>query len=391
MEATTILNMLKESPSKDTFEKCIDYCISHDYSFKDENLREIYIHAVSYLMRTKCFNLTEDEAKLLINFFSKTFAGTLKLDDSIKVKILDEQEYRDEYGNDSNAICIKNDDIHTVSYSPNVVKQLMSGTPKKFLRGMQTIFHEVAHVFQNNTIYGKGIHYNVIDARLSMYIQVVETIARRVDPNFYKLNYKNIYKENHAEYVGLSMAMDYIKKFNIKLYNLFDLDAINKRLEAYQASMNSSLTLFGYESSHLKALDYALCLYVEKHPDVFEEFPLLEISFNKDGKKKSLTELLQDRRTKLDKYSSRKELDTLYEALCIDQNVMVGGLQGTKEQLKELVDYTEKYNLDYFEYKIFEKKLSHKDLPDNIRKQILNWASKYRLPDDDPPPMGMVQ
>ena len=157
----------------------------------------------------------------------------------------------------------------------------------------------------------------------------------------------------------------------------------------YENAMNSSLSVFGTEGSHLSIMDPAICIYVKNHPTVLEELPLLNLSFNKDCTKKSITQLLLDRKSRLNDYKTRDELDKLYEALCIDQNVVAGGLKGTKEQLKELVDYTKTNGLDYFEYKIFEKKLSHKQVPEDLRNSILDWAKKCIIQEEAPSPMGM--
>ena len=395
-----IYQSFKNSPNVESFAQCIEYCFSHEYIPGDKVDEFLFAMTTKHLMKFRANHFTEEEAKFIINFFSRRYALLSGIKQNVTIKILNEEEYEEhkkEYNSNGSADCIRNNDLHTLYYSPRVVEKLCSGDLNVFLRGMQMIPHEVAHAVQNNVIYKNGIHCGLLSPRLSIYVQAYESITRRVDPEFYDNNYAKLYKENHAEIVGLKAAMEFLKTFAPDLYKKYNQDAINRRIEKYEEALTSSLNVFGDNASHLRSMDNAVCFYVKKHPEVLDEMPILQVSFNKDGNKKSITELLTDRRSRLKEFNESSEdntgriekLNKLYEALCIDQNVMAGGQQGTKAQLKELVDYALHNKLYEFEYKILEQKLSHKDIPEELRGEILSWAMKNIIPDDDPPPMGM--
>ena len=389
MEKETLLKTYLDNPTEDNCKKCVEYCCLNDYNPGDKTDEQLFHTAAKYLMVCKIGHIDKEEAKLLIKYFSMNYAASLNLADITRVEILNEEDFIEKYGKTSLATCVRDEISHTLVYSPSIVEKIMSNDLDQFLIGMQKTFHEVVHALQNNIIYSNGVLNNEVPPKLSIYTQTVETVIRRIDSKFYDTNYSKIYKENHAELIGLKTALIYIKNYNSKLYDMYDINYLNELMDKYKEKMKSSLNVFGTEGSHLAIMDPAICIYVKNHPSVLEELPALNLSFNKDCTKKSITQLLLDRKSKLNDYEKRDELDELYEALCVDQNVVVGGQKGTKEQLKELVNYTQTNGLDYFEYKIFEKKLSHKQIPEDLRNTVLDWAKKCIIQEETPPPMGV--
>ena len=374
MDKTTILTNFSNNPTEENCLKCLQYCYGKSVDFKDNDLVEIFDISVRYLMKFKLGHLTEEDSKVLITYFSSKTINKFGLNGYVKINILTDNQYTEKFGNSGDAICICVDDINEIFYSSKIIKQLTSNNISTFLRGMQSIFHEVIHSVQNNVIQSKGKLNSLIEPKLSAYIMTIETIIRRVDANFYKSNYSNLYKENHAEQIGLKEAIDAIKDYNFKLYEMYDMEKISKMIENYSQAANENLVVFGTSNSHLKVMDAALCQTIKAHPELLEQYPLLNLSFNKDGSKKNIIELIKDRKDKISNYDNIEDLNRLYRAICNEKNFVAGGLTGTKDEIYLLVDYLINNDYDEFEFDLLRYRLDNNKITEEQKQAIIDYV-----------------
>ena len=236
MEIQELVEKFMNNPkTEESYQEVIKWCGENikNFDLKEKNQIYLYERATRYLMKYKIGKWNKDDANIIITYLSKKFAYQQGIDENVTVKILDEDEYKHTYGDKSSAICVNNDNTSEIAYSPVVVNNLLSNDSEKILRGMQIIYHEVVHAMQNNVIKNKEINGITIPKTKSIYFMALETIARKYKPGFYEINYSQLLKENHAEKIGLKMALKTMEEYNPKLYKLYNQDVRAQRLENY--------------------------------------------------------------------------------------------------------------------------------------------------------------
>ncbi len=319
-----------------------------DLDLTDNNQHYLYEMATRYLMKYKIGKWNKDDANVVINYLAKKSAWKLGIDENIAVKILEESDYKETHGS-SNAVCVNNgDDTFSISYSPKVVENLLSNNYDQFLRGMQTIFHEVVHAQQNSVIQRANIKGVDIPKTKTIYIMALETIARKYDPKFYNENYSHLLKENHAEKIGLRDAMATMERYNPKLYQAYNQEVIKQRLENYDRNFyDAEVSLkSGKSVDFMLQIDTLSSMYIEQHPEIIEKFPILQVGYNLDGTKKDLSQLIPERDDMLINSETPDKINELYEAIANHRNVLTGGLKGTKDELLTLDDYIARTGTD---------------------------------------------
>ena len=143
--------------TEELLQQILDWCMQHSdvIDFTNEKEKKLYQYAMLYLFRLQIGHLTEEEAKFVITYLAREqlhFQKLEGLDTDVKIHILSDEEYKKEHGDNSQAMCVSNDEDYDIAYSPTVVKQLMSNNPTEFLRGLRTIYHEFTHTIQNQLI-----------------------------------------------------------------------------------------------------------------------------------------------------------------------------------------------------------------------------------------------
>ena len=390
MEAHELAEKFKNSPK--TEQNCQDvvkWCGENakDLDLTDKDQQFLYEISTNYLMKYKIGKWNKEDANVVINYLAKKSAQKLGIDENVTIKILEESEYKGTYGDDSSAMCINNgDNTFDISYSPTIVKNLLSNNSDQFLRGMQTIFHEVVHAQQNSVIQRKDISGVEIPKNKTMYIMALETIARKYDSKFYKENYSHLIKENHAEKIGLRDAMETIKKYNPTLYQTYNQEVIAQRLESYDKNFyDAEIFLKSGKSVDLMLqIDTLSSGYIEQHPEIIKKFPILQVGYNLDGSKKDLRQLLSERNNMINSNSAPDKINELYEAIANHRNVLTGGLKGTKDELLSLDEYIAKTGTsDEFIFNLVKYRLEHKTkmTPEQIAEFMekeYNTAAKTR-------------
>lgn len=351
------------------FQEVLKWCKEHykDLDLTDKNQHYLYEKATTYLMKYRIGKWDRDDANTIVTFLAKKSAWKLGIDENVAVKILSSDEYKKIYGEKTSVKgeCLNNgDSTFNITYSPEVVDNLLSNNYDQFLRGMQTVFHEVVHAQQNTVIEHSNIKGVEIPKTKKIYIMALETIARKYNPDFYHDNYAHLIKENHAEKFGLQKALETMKQYNPSLYQSYNQEVLTQRAEQYDRNFYESTTKLktGREIDLMLQIDTLSSQFIEKHPDIISKYPILQVGYNSDGTKKDLRQLLTDRAKMLEqgKQSSDK-IDELYEAIANHRNVLTGGLKGTKDELYTLDDYlSQTGSEDPFVYNLIRHRLEHK-------------------------------
>ncbi|MCI9366411.1 MAG: hypothetical protein HFJ54_07920 [Clostridia bacterium] len=200
--------------------------------------------ATIHLMKYKIGRFDRSEAIYLTKFFAKynvnIYEKTGLLSEQVDISVLENEEYEKTKGK-SQAVCLdKAEDGQEITYSAKVVEQLMSNDPIKFRRGLQTIVHEVVHATQNSLMSKENLE-NTSAANIEQgYLMALETVTRRRMPKFYNDNYSYLIKENSAEANGLKMAMQMLRIYQPKVYELFDEKETEETIEAYTRKAQTS-------------------------------------------------------------------------------------------------------------------------------------------------------
>ena len=354
-------NPRTEAQYQEIVKWCSENCDKLD--LKDEDQQYLYEMSTRYLMKYRIGKWEKSDANVIINYLAKKSAWKMGIDENVTVKILEQEEYKKIHG-DSSGVCVNNgDDTFNISYSPRVMENLLSYNYDQFLRGMQTIFHEVVHAQQNSVIQRSNINGVEVPKTKTIYIMALETIARKFDPKFYDSNYSHLIKENHAEKFGLKEAMDTMQKYNPKLFQAYNQEIIQQRLDNYDKNFyEADVTLnSGRTVDFMLQIDTLSSMYIEQHPEIIEKFPILQVGYNLDGTKKDLSQLIPERDKMLVDSDTPDKINELYEAIANHRNVLTGGLKGTKDELYTLHDYIEKTGTeDDFIYSLIKYRLEHK-------------------------------
>lgn len=367
MEAHELAEKFRNNTKTEVaYQEIVKWCgeNSSKLDLQDRDQQYLYDMSTRYLMKYKIGKWNKDDASVVINYLAKKSAWKLGIDENVTVKILEEAEYKQVHGDSSNAVCVNNgDDTFNISYSPKVVENLLSNNYDQFLRGMQTIFHEVVHAQQNSVIQRANIQGVDIPKTKTIYIMALETIARKHDPKFYKENYGQLLKENHAEKIGLRQAMETMEKYNPNLYQAYNQEILQQRLENYDRNFyDAEVTLkSGKAVDFMLQIDTLSSIYIEKHPEIIEKFPILQVGYNLDGTKKDLRQLIAERDEMLISSKAPEKINELYEAIANHRNVLTGGLKGTKDELVALDDYVARTGTDdEFIFNLIKYRLENK-------------------------------
>lgn len=342
----TLLLQYQNNKSEENIKMILEYCKRNYNKINNMNdvTRKLYKYASWYLMNCKLGNMDNEEAKLLITFFVKECGYDFGIIDQINVSILNKEEYGDD---SSSANCKYSDDgMYTCTYSENVISEIKSNNIDVFLRGLRNIFHELTHVMQGIIIRGGNIKGLDLSGKKSVYIMTLETIARKADPNMYEKNYSNLLKENHAEKVGLFLAMEWIKKYNKKVYSLYDQEKISDTLNSYDTNFyDSKLSILNNEDSSIKIIDIAASIYIENNSNILNDFPILKLGYNLDGTKKNIIEVLNERDEFLKNNSKIDEINDLFNIILNHKYFDSRIGTGTKQELILLDNYIKENNI----------------------------------------------
>lgn len=130
----------------------------------------------------------------------------------------------------------------------------------------------------------------------NLYIDILETVSRDFEKGFYENNYSSPSKEIQAEIFGVNHALSVIKKMNPKLYELYNQKYELEETKRLKHNMEAStLTVQNKKMKKMNCLNSIADIMIEKNPSLIDKYPLLAIIYNRDGKRKSIAEIVEIR------------------------------------------------------------------------------------------------
>ena len=370
------VNNIKIDPRK-VYEKITEWAQKNidNISFSDKE-NYLYRNTIKYLFNFKIGHLSYEESVFLVKFLAREHAflqSELGFKNDIKIKILSEEEYREKYGK-SNAVCVSNNSNFDLVYSPKVIENLMSNNIYSFLRGIRTIYHEFLHTVQNQlmtsdikkedtTTYSKGI-----------YIDILETISRDFEKDFYNNNYENLSKELQAEIYGLNHALSVIKKLNPKLYGLYNEEYVLEEIKRLKQNMYySTLTIQNKKMKKMNCLNSIADIMVARNPGLIDKYPLLSIIYNRDGKRKSITEIVEIRQRMIISEFAKEKID---EFIDVAVNRKPYSVESVKNEIQQLMNCAKMGIGDYdFIYSMLCYRFDICKMPEQNRLDIISYIN----------------
>ncbi len=323
MSIETMVKKITENPKEyhEIFQEVMDWCSNNwnHFDMTDKNQLFLYELVIRELMMYKMGKWDRKDAVFMINFLARKALKLFELQDKVTVSVLEDIEFKKKnlLDIDSDAITIRNaDGTFEIDYSENIIKQFLDGTSISFLRGLQTIGHEVMHAKVDTLIYRKTIKGETIPWTKEQYIIALEKLTKKVDHKFYAKNYDYLLGENWAERGGLIFAMEFLKEYNIHLYQRYDHRKVNTLLEEYIKNFyDAKMSVFGHEYEPIVILENCSSVYIEKHLEILEQCPIYQLGFDKEGRKKHILQLLEDREKMLEDGGEVQIVNDLYETI----------------------------------------------------------------------------
>jgi len=353
-------NLIDKKPG--ALRDIIAYCKENISTMDINDETDYFLNRAStlYLMKNNIGHFNKEEAKYLTEYFaklgSKLYAEAYGIKGEIDIEILPSEEYEEKQkGQKSIAVCIPHkDNSFTLRYSEEkVCQKLMTNDPDKFLRAMQTIIHEVVHVYQNIMVQQDYKDVNARQAKKG-YRMALEKITRQVFPKFYNENYDKLLTENDAEEWGLSLSLDILRVYNKGVYELFTEEEIQAKFEQYRERSEEEKNILGegVNSPTLKTMEFL----AQNAPDFRKLYPILEVAYHNDGPRKTITELLDDRAERIAK--GEPSIDDTNELLL----EILNSRDTTPEERREEIDELNKYIIskgveDKFVYELLSSRL----------------------------------
>lgn len=357
-----------------SYDELLEWCSENKDKMNLNDLNEfrLYNTLVDQLFQFKIGKMNREETSIFIKFFATKLACELKIDDKISVEVLDEEKYKEKFKSsvkDINlGICVHNQDsTHTVAYNVSEIEKNINGEKDyKLLYGLQTVFHEIRHAFQNVAISQDGF-YNK-----SLYIMAMESVIKANNSKFYKDNYDNLLIENDADKAGLQLALSTIKERNPKLYT-FSQAAIEEKMKEYDNNFyNSDMVMWGSKASAIKALDAFVEVFVSKNPEILKQYPILKVAYKENGERKDILQMLQEREDLLTE-KPKDRIDELYQTALNQRFFTPEEGAGTKDELEKLDRWIEETGTDdEFVYDLIRFRLDRSELTEEENQQYID-------------------
>lgn len=305
-------------------------------------------------------NISHDEAAALLLYVTRNEANRQGILENIRVRIDDKTKVG---ATRFVGIGEKGPISEIVFSEKELIDGVNNGNMEAYVTGIghlvESACHEVEHAKQNSQIYSKNPQLNYETLRMAK-----ESINVRVNPEFYRKNYRSYTMEKNAFLNGRLQS----KKALENLRGVFPEELYSKiekkidELIAFDKSVNT--TIMKTEESEYVNSDNADMVLTELTDsimpmyaiDALDKYPILSYQYREDGTKKDLLELFQERDAKIqqlqDEFStenpSRKiEIEKEIEGITAFYDEMVQGDRQLVAQKEEMYkQQNEEHNND---------------------------------------------
>lgn len=190
-----------------------------------------------------------------------------------------------------------------------------------------TSFHEATHAIQYNDMFVlkkyRGNRYSMLKDFLIAH--------RAIDYNTYRNNYPSLLFEEEAEHEGCRLYYQYLKDTNSSRKNK---ENIEEGIVRYSGKIDvlDTIEINGEEKNKVQMFDELL----RKEPSIIEQYPILQIEYNFDGTKKSLSQIMHSLELKCLTDKDEDEVSSI--ANCILEDIQ----EISEFEYNELSEYTSK-------------------------------------------------
>lgn len=304
---------------QDILKLAMDFCSTHwdTLNLSDKSERFLVELVIRELMIDKIGAWSEEDSIFVVNFFSRWVAYLFGIQDFVHISVLGKEEYEKENDPNSFASCTSlKDGTFALDFSKKIVSMFSDGKCNSFLFGLQTIGHEVTHAKVDLLLQRENVSKDGIPWTKEQYIIALEKLTREVDPKFYRENYDYLLGENYANRNGLLLAIEFIKKYNRNIMKFYSQEKIDSLLNQYNTNFyNNEMTVFGEKRENINVMELCSSVYLQDHIEVLEKFPIYHLGFDKEGKKKHILQLLEDRKQMLQEKADVQVVDDLYKTI----------------------------------------------------------------------------
>lgn len=294
-------------------------------------------------------NISHDEAAALLLYVTRNEANRQGILENIRVRIDDKTKV----GATRFVGIGEKGPISEIIFSEKeLIDGVNNGNMEAYVTGIghlvESACHEVEHAKQNSQIYSKNPQLNYETLRMAK-----ESINVRVNPEFYRKNYRSYTMEKNAFLNGRLQS----KKALENLRGVFPKELYSKiekkidELIAFDKSADTTI-MKTEESEYVNSdnadmvlselTDSIMSMYAT---DALDKYPILSYQYREDGTKKDLLELFQERDAKIqqlqDEFStanpSRKiEIEKEIEGITAFYDEMVQGDRQLVAQKEEM-------------------------------------------------------
>lgn len=294
-------------------------------------------------------NISHDEAAALLLYVTRNEANRQGILENIRVRIDDKTKVG---ATRFVGIGEKGPISEIVFSEKELIDGVNNGNMEAYVTGIghlvESACHEVEHAKQNSQIYSKNPQLNYETLRMAK-----ESINVRVNPEFYRKNYRSYTMEKNAFLNGRLQSKKALENlrgvFTKELYS-----KIEKKIDELIAfDKSADTTIMKTEESEYVNSDNADIVLSELTDsimsmyatDALDKYPILSYQYREDGTKKELLELFQERDVKIqqlqDEFStanpSRKiEIEKEIEGITAFYDEMVQGDRQLVAQKEEM-------------------------------------------------------
>lgn len=315
----------------ENFRDLIEFCNTNMDKMRFSNKDHKYLLdcSINYLLNNKFNKWNKEDAFFIINYTNKYFFEHYNVK-NFKINVLEQKEMEKRFGKGNFANCAhmyyENKLDFQLNYGIKVQNLLTSNDYSLFAFALHTIFHELAHAYQQILIHSND---SFSTYTFKQYALTLEDITLRNFRNsksnkeyntFYRKHYLNFYHEKHADEKAIDYMINFLHKWNNSILEYQDLkDYIsniqngtltnNIEKDLKYGNTSNSLLLLIYEKKELEAL-------MPKNTVLLEQYPILNIEFDKNGIKKDTKVLIKEKMEKINfQYSDLEQINNLYNCI----------------------------------------------------------------------------